>query len=161
MDRRHRHALRPRPDRLRQDFIISQLEKLAVQALTDRSLQGERKAYITVIDLAGNVPFDLLDSRKPVSILEDVFGGDAVGWGERGPGSEDALGLIETATGFRRTAKTVKNDASSRSHGICRIRIHDPGKEADGLLCLVDLAGSEAARDVAVHGADRMRRRGR
>jgi kinesin family member 2/24 len=39
------------------------------------------------------------------------------------------------------------------------VRIEDPTDPAaeDGMLYLVDLAGSEAARDVAKHGAERMR----
>jgi kinesin family protein 2/24 len=65
--------------------------------------------------------------------------------------------LIDRAASFRRTAPTLKNGASSRSHGICRIRIKNPSTGSEGLLYLVDLAGSEAARDVAEHGADRMR----
>ncbi|GJC83774.1 diatom spindle kinesin-1 [Colletotrichum liriopes] len=69
------------------------------------------------------------------------------------------LDLIERAASFRRTASTQKNDASSRSHAICRIRIENPSMPTadDGLLYLVDLAGSEAARDVTNHTIDRMK----
>lgn len=69
------------------------------------------------------------------------------------------LNLIETATTFRRTESTLKNDSSSRSHAICRIRIQNPATPAaeDGVLYLIDLAGSEAARDTATHGAQRMK----
>ncbi|GKT52271.1 diatom spindle kinesin-1 [Colletotrichum spaethianum] len=69
------------------------------------------------------------------------------------------LDLVEKAASFRRTASTIKNDASSRSHAICRIRIENPSmpNDDDGLLYLVDLAGSEAARDVANHTNDRMK----
>lgn len=73
--------------------------------------------------------------------------------------TNDVLGLIETATSFRRTQSTEKNDVSSRSHAICRVRIqrtsHSVGE--DGILYLIDLAGSEAARDIASHGAERMK----
>lgn len=59
---------------------------------------------------------------------------------------------------YRLTEATFSNDTSSRSHSICRIRIKDLSTSTtDGLLYLVDLAGSEAARDIATHGADRMR----
>ncbi|CAG9942992.1 unnamed protein product [Clonostachys rosea f. rosea IK726] len=71
------------------------------------------------------------------------------------------LSFIETATALRRTEATDKNDASSRSHAICRIRIQQkpdtPDDDADGMLYLVDLAGSEAARDTTNHDAQRMR----
>ncbi|KAH8892806.1 P-loop containing nucleoside triphosphate hydrolase protein [Thozetella sp. PMI_491] len=140
-------------------FTVSRLQQLVAESLMER-LEGDRQIFISIIDLAGNSPFDLLNSRKPISILEDSFG--VTQWA----GAKEHLvqdrrsvaNLIERATSFRRTAPTLKNDASSRSHSICRIRIHDPSATcADGLLYLIDLAGSEAARDVAVHGADRMR----
>lgn len=72
---------------------------------------------------------------------------------------EDVLNHIEYAMSFRRTAPTEKNDASSRSHAICRFRIenHAIPEAEDGMLYLIDLAGSEAARDTAQHGADRIR----
>lgn len=125
----------------------------------DGSLEGERQVYMTIIDLAGNAAFDLLNERTPISLLEDSFGvTQMVGAGEyQVHDNEEMKDLIEHATSFRRTAPTLKNDASSRSHAICRIRIKDPATNSDGLLYLIDLAGSEGARDVAVHGADRMR----
>ena len=84
-------------------------------------------------------------------------------------GRDEAVEMVERAAGFRRTAPTEKNGASSRSHGIARIRITNDGSGdedvggdggdggSEGLLYLVDLAGSEGARDVATHGAERMR----
>ena len=118
---------------------------------------------MSIIDLAGNSAFDLLGSRKPISILEDSYGITQWAGANEFPvrDRQEVMDLIERAACFRRTASTMKNDASSRSHSICRIRIRtaDPSADssADGLLYLVDLAGSEAARDVAAHGADRMR----
>jgi kinesin family protein 2/24 len=123
------------------------------------SLEGQRQVYITIIDLAGNLAYDLLNSRKPVSILEDSFGvTQLAGANQHLVQDRDAMmDLIERAASFRRTSATLKNHASSRSHCICRIRIYNPSTDSDGLLYLIDLAGSEAARDVAVHGAERMR----
>lgn len=104
---------------------------------------------------------DLLNGRRAFSILEDSFGvTQLAGAVERHVSSVDEiLGLIEGASRFRRTESTEKNDSSSRSHAICRIRLenHSAPEEEDGLLYLVDLAGSEAARDKAKHGADRMK----
>ncbi|KAK5654518.1 hypothetical protein OQA88_7147 [Cercophora sp. LCS_1] len=142
-------------------FTISRLEELVVKSLMEGDhLNDEREIYLTIIELAGNSAFDLLNSRAPIPIREDVSGvTQLVGATEyRVQGEEDALSKIKEASAFRKTASTLKNDASSRSHAICRIRIKDPSTEADdGLLYLIDLAGSEFARDVAVHGADRMR----
>jgi kinesin family member 2/24 len=140
-------------------FTVSRLEQLVAKSLMDGSLEGQRQVYITIIDLAGNSAYDLLNSRKPISILEDSFGVTQLAGADEHlvQGRDEMMDLIERAASFRRTAPTFKNDASSRSHGICRIRIKNPSTDSDGLLYLVDLAGSEAARDVATHGADRMR----
>ncbi|RYP70885.1 hypothetical protein DL771_005135 [Monosporascus sp. 5C6A] len=140
-------------------FTVSRLEQLVAESLMDGSLEGQRQIYITIIDLAGNSAYDLLKSRTPVSILEDSFGVTQLAGAHEHlvQSRNEMMDLIERAASFRRTAPTLKNDASSRSHAICRIRINDPGADSDGLLYLVDLAGSEAARDIAVHGADRMR----
>ncbi|TVY21755.1 Diatom spindle kinesin-1 [Lachnellula arida] len=140
-------------------FTVSRLEQLVAETLMDGSLAGEGEVYMTIIDLAGNAAFDLLNERTPISLLEDSFGvTQMVGAEEYKVHDKQRMrDLIEHATSFRKTASTLKNDASSRSHAICRIRISHPATNSDGLLYLIDLAGSEAARDVAVHGADRMR----
>jgi kinesin family member 2/24 len=140
-------------------YTVSKLEELVVESLMDGRLEGSRKVYISNIELAGNSAYDLLSSRKPISILEDSFGVIQLAGAVEHEAKDrnEVMNLIESAVAFRRTAPTLKNDASSRSHGICRIRVTNPATDSDGLLYLVDLAGSEAARDVAVHGADRMR----
>ena len=60
---------------------------------------------------------------------------------------------------FRKSAPTLRNDSSSRTHAVCRIRIvnKDVSETPDGLLFLIDLAGSEAATDMKDHSADRMK----
>ena len=149
-------------------FTISQLQRLAVTSLLDTAStsDSQMEIYITISELAGNSAFDLLDSRKRVSVLEDSSGiTHLTGAKEYHLGPDDnVLHLLEQAASFRKTATTMKNDASSRSHSICRIRITkstssrcSKQSKEDGILYLVDLAGSEAARDVAEHGADRMR----
>lgn len=140
-------------------FTISELQKLAVATLIEDALStGETELYITISDLAGNAAFDLLDSRKPLSVLEDGSGTTHLAGAVecRLTSTEQAMDVVDQAASFRRTESTKKNDASSRSHSICRVRIVNPDS-SEGILYLVDLAGSEAARDVAEHGADRMR----
>ena len=72
--------------------------------------------------------------------------------------SEEFLGLIDIAKELRSTETTTKNDQSSRSHAICRIRVVN--KEApnspEGSFLLVDLAGSEASADTQNHSRVRM-----
>ena len=138
-------------------YTIGQLQEMAVMSLVD----DEMEIYITIADLAGKSAFDLLASRKPVSVLEDSSGEIRLaGITEHQVSDKDEIrALLEQAASFRRTAPTLRNDCSSRSHSICRIRIRNNGtmNGGDGMLYLVDLAGSEAARDVATHGPDRMR----
>ena len=140
-------------------FTVNRLEQLVAESLMDGSLKGRRQVYITIIDLAGNSASDLLNSRKPISLLEDSFGVTQLAGAHEHlvQDRDEVMELIERAASFRRTATTLRNGASSRSHAICRIRIHNPATNSDGLLYLIDLAGSEAARDVVEHGADRMR----
>ncbi|WYZ37205.1 hypothetical protein EsH8_II_000711 [Colletotrichum jinshuiense] len=142
-------------------FTVSAIERLVAESLMSGSMEGERKVYACIIELAGNSAFDLLNSRKPISILEDSFGVTQLAGALEFEVTEAAtlLDLIEKAASFRRTASTLKNDASSRSHAICRMRIENPSMPTadDGILYLIDLAGSEAARDVANHTADRMK----
>lgn len=152
-------------------YTISALERLVAAELFSGKLEGERNLYITIIELAGDagkgecnegrLTLDLLTNRREVRILEDSFGAmQLTGANEYALNStEEMLDYIERATAFRRTAATLKNDASSRSHSICRVRIHNPAmpEDEEGLLYLIDLAGSEAARDKTAHDDQRMK----
>ncbi|KXT07604.1 hypothetical protein AC578_10153 [Pseudocercospora eumusae] len=134
-------------------YTISQIQELVASTLLDQ--QNSQEIQITIFDLAGNIAHDLLNAQKRFSILEDEAGNTVLaGASEHTVASRDEmLALLAEAVVYRRTAPTLKNDASSRSHSICRIRI----PRSCGTLYLIDLAGSEAARDIAEHGAERMR----
>lgn len=94
-------------------------------------------------------------------MLEDSFGEtQLVGAQEPRVGSaKELLDLIEHSMSFRKSAPTLKNDASSRTHAVCRIKIvnKDVVETSDGLLFLIDLAGSEAASDTRDHTQERMK----
>lgn len=96
-----------------------------------------------------------------MSILEDSFGVTQIAGAadHEVKTAEELLAYIDSAAAYRRTEATIKNDTSSRSHAICRIRLENPSAPADedGLLFMVDLAGSEAARDRVNHDPERMR----
>lgn len=139
-------------------YTISRLEQLVVESLVEKGASEERQVFLTIIELAGNQAYDLLSDRKPISLLDNAAGVTQLGAEEHVvQGRDEMMDAIERATSFRRTKPTLKNDASSRSHSICRFRILDTQSGTNGFLYLVDLAGSEAARDVAVHGPERMR----
>ncbi|KAM0505750.1 hypothetical protein ACHAP8_001982 [Fusarium lateritium] len=140
---------------------VSGLERLITETLFSKGIHGKRNIYVSIIELAGNSTFDLLNSRKPISILEDSFGNTHLaGASEFIVTNPDSLiKHIDNAASFRSTASTQKNDSSSRSHAICKIRLENPElpQSDDGLLYLVDLAGSEAARDVTEHSTQRIK----
>lgn len=142
-------------------YTVSGLERQVAETLMSGTLDGERKVHICIIELAGQTAYDLLNARKQISILEDSLGvSQMAGALEHTVTSLDAFTeFIETAASLRRTAATQKNDTSSRSHAICRVRIENPAipSAEDGMLYLVDLAGSEAARDRSAHDASRMK----
>ncbi|KAJ4356070.1 uncharacterized protein N0V89_004097 [Didymosphaeria variabile] len=140
-------------------FTVSRVEGLIAETMMNGKFEGKREVYMTIIDLAGNAAFDLLNEREPISLREDSLGATQLVGAQENQvfNVDDMKAVVERATSLRRTAPTLKNPASSRSHAICRIRIRNTENGSDGLLYMVDLAGSEAARDVAVHGADRMR----
>jgi kinesin family member 2/24 len=104
---------------------------------------------------------DLLNDRRKIVVMEDAFGeSQLVGAVEEKPTTaEELISHIERSMSFRKSAPTSKNDSSSRSHAICRIRIvnKDVVDAPDGLLFLVDLAGSEVDRDIKEHNKDRMK----
>jgi kinesin family protein 2/24 len=142
-------------------YSVSGIECLIAGALFDGTLQGRRRLHVSIFELAGNSAFDLLNSRAPFQILEDSFGNTQLAGAKEHEvtSTPELLALIEESVSFRQTATTEKNDGSSRTHGICRIRIQNPSQAVldDGVLYLVDLAGSEAARDIFNHTADRMK----
>ncbi|KAM0196954.1 hypothetical protein ACHAPA_006131 [Fusarium lateritium] len=142
-------------------FTVSGLERLIAETLFSNEVQGTRNIFISIIELAGNSAFDLLNARKPVSILEDSFGSTHLAGASeyQATDADNLIKHIENAASFRRTASTQKNDSSSRSHAICKIRLENPElpQSDDGLMYLIDLAGSEAARDVTEHSAQRIK----
>ncbi|KAF7714022.1 Uncharacterized protein PECH_000530 [Penicillium ucsense] len=142
-------------------FTVRGIEHLVAQSLFDGTLEGERNIYLAIFELAGNSAYDLLNARASFPVREDHLGTtQLVGIQEFQIGStSELLALLDTANELRKSAPTVKNDGSSRSHAVCRIRFERPSQEPgrDGILYLIDLAGSEAARDVFSHSTERMK----
>ena len=119
------------------------------------------KIHVSVFELLGNDATDLLKeehSVKSVEIVEDKFGKVQVkGVKEFEVNSADELiSIVQNGFQHRKIETTFKNDASSRSHAVCQIRIENMTiKEAeDGIIFVVDLAGSENASDVQFHDKD-------
>ncbi|KAH7327163.1 P-loop containing nucleoside triphosphate hydrolase protein [Rhexocercosporidium sp. MPI-PUGE-AT-0058] len=141
-------------------FTLDALERRAAKDLFG-GLNGNRDIYVSVFDLAGNIASDLLNDRHRISVMQDSFGeSQLVGALEPKVSSADELiELIERSMTFRKSAPTLRNDSSSRTHAVCRIRIvnKDVSETPDGLLFLIDLAGSEASTDTKEHSADRMK----
>ena len=69
--------------------------------------------------------------------------------------SDAAWELIQAGFASRKTASTLKNDTSSRSHFICKIILESDAGSSQ--ILLVDLSGSERQADSIVHSAARMK----
>jgi len=143
-------------------FTISGiLEQLADDLFDRESSTNSLKLYATFIQLLGNSASDLLDEDSKVDILEDRFGKvNITGAIEKElQHKDDFLRVLSTATERRSTATTLKNDTSSRSHAVYRIRISNTEyKQAeDGTLFIIDLAGSENAADSQFHDKSRIK----
>lgn len=138
----------------------------AVQQIVD-TLEGQNAEYsmkVTFLELYNEEITDLLapedisrnlndrEQKKPLALMEDGKGGVLV----RGLEEEivysanEIYNLLERGSAKRRTAETLLNKQSSRSHSIFSITIHikeatPEGEELMkcGKLNLVDLAGSE------------------
>lgn len=137
----------------------------AVRQIFD-TLEAQNAEYsmkVTFLELYNEEITDLLapddyprplddKSKKPIALMEDGKGGVFV----RGLEEEivcsatDIYALLERGSSKRRTAETLLNKQSSRSHSILSITIHikeatPEGEELIkcGKLNLVDLAGSE------------------
>lgn len=140
------------------------------------SQNAEYSMKVTFLELYNEEISDLLapeettkffddKSKKPIALMEDGKGGVFV----RGLEEEivcsanEIYKILEKGSAKRRTAETLLNKQSSRSHSIFSITIHikectPEGEEMIkcGKLNLVDLAGSEnisrsGAREVCVH----------
>jgi kinesin family protein 2/24 len=144
-------------------YSVQSLQHLVATDLMNGSLEGDREIKLSICEMIGHKTFDLLNNRHPIKILEDSFGEtQLVGVVEHRPKTAtEFLSLLAQSTTLRQTEQTLKNDTSSRSHAVCRIRVCNPARpsEPDGLIFLVDLAGSEYASDVRFHSASRMKER--
>ncbi|KAJ3088554.1 hypothetical protein HK102_008487 [Quaeritorhiza haematococci] len=119
---------------------------------------------VSFLEIFGSKVTDLLsdetsEAAPHVQIFEDMAGSINVKdcTEHKVTSSEEMLALISRGASNRLTRDTGKNDRSSRSHAVFRVRIvNERVPEAeDGWLYLVDLSGSESAADAAKH--DRVR----
>ncbi len=103
---------------------------------------------VSCVQVLGDVVTCLLANREgvPVKVLEDVqCQVHLVGATEVASLSkEHFVEVLEGAFARRTTRATGRNDVSSRSHFLVRVRIS--GGPEDGLLHIIDLAGSERAK---------------
>lgn len=114
-----------------------------------------------MFEILGNNCFDLFNKENKIDILEDKFGEvNVVNAQEYEIESiEQFQDLVQNGFSHRQTATTFKNDTSSRSHAICKIRIQNTklrGME-DGKIFVIDLAGSENACDSQFHDKSRLK----
>ncbi|KAJ3159217.1 hypothetical protein HDU86_001820 [Geranomyces michiganensis] len=149
-------------ERLAQDiFMLAEQHRQTREPEWDGVTGGSGFEFtLSFVELMGKQAFDLLCDKKPVSILEDVFGAVHLSNAAEEPVTTPArfLELVERGASLRRTEATAKNATSSRSHAVCCLRVKNtllPEAE-DGMLYLVDLAGSESNSDSSDHSRERI-----
>ena len=111
------------------------------------------------VEVAGAKIRDLLAGGAAVALLEDGDGRVHLKGAAEVP-TADAAALqaaLAEAQGGRAAAVTGVHDASSRSHSVCRVVLHDTAGAEFGRVDLVDLAGSEWAADREQHSSERQR----
>ena len=140
---------------------VSGMINLITDDLFDKSITNI-SLHVSFIQLLGNSVSDLMtdDNTTSLSIMEDKFGKICMaGATEKTITDKDQfLNITREALERRSTSTTLKNDTSSRSHAVCRIRFENTEVKAaeDGFLYLIDLAGSENASDTQFHDKTRI-----
>lgn len=152
------------------DLIFAELEEL-------REKSWDFELTVTLLEVYNESVYDLL---APKGHGKELFGtcrtvepqGPASGTDPRCSVEQFTAQRVESAAGVhslfrraareRRTASTLCNDRSSRSHAIFQLSltgrrmVGDTQEEVSGLLSLVDLAGSERVEKSGASG-DRLR----
>ncbi len=101
---------------------------VSAEGLLDENRKSCVSLHLSYYELLGNNAVDLLDeARHSVDIMEDKFGKiNVVGATEvQITSSNQFAELLDRAVRHRRTRMTFKNDASSRSHAVCALRVQN------------------------------------
>ncbi|KAL8213831.1 hypothetical protein R6Q57_003280 [Mikania cordata] len=139
------------PRAVRQIFDILEAQNAEYSMkVTFLELYNEEITDLLAPEEASRFPED--KSKKPIALMEDGKGGVLVrGLEEEMVSTADEIyRILEKGSAKRRTAETLMNKQSSRSHSIFSITIHIKERTPEGeevircgKLNLVDLAGSE------------------
>jgi len=138
---------------------IEELAARDIFAMRDAQESGD-VVRVAFFEIAGDKVFDLLHDKAELFIREDEHGDVHVRNLEtiEVETADELLHWVKVGSEQRCTRATFKNEASSRTHAICQVTLHDPDTgETHGKLSLVDLAGSERANDVVHHDMERQR----
>ncbi|KAI3782388.1 hypothetical protein L2E82_12433 [Cichorium intybus] len=139
------------PRAVRQIFDILEAQNAEYNMkVTFLELYNEEITDLLALEETSKFPED--KSKKPIALMEDGKGGVLVrGLEEEIVSTADEIyKILEKGSAKRRTAETLLNKQSSRSHSIFSITIHIKERTPEGeeiircgKLNLVDLAGSE------------------
>lgn len=112
----------------------------------------------TVVEVQSLVNVDLL-SGEAVQVVEDTSGEIRLLGAQEYPisSSKQLQELMTQAASARATKSTGRNEQSSRSHMLIRLKVvpHDAKWSKPGHLFVADLAGSESTSDSATHDKSR------
>ena len=118
--------------------------------------EDEVNVVINVVEVHGTSVRDLV-TGEDADIVEDYFGKVQLHKASKNvvSSAREMLNLVNRAMGARTTKSTGRNDDSSRSHAVIRIRLEFVHEDRihlqPGELTIVDLAGSERNADQLHH----------
>eukprot|EP00301_Raphidiophrys_heterophryoidea_P011710 c1788_g1_i1.p1 GENE.c1788_g1_i1~~c1788_g1_i1.p1 ORF type:complete len:512 (+),score=96.69 c1788_g1_i1:86-1621(+) len=125
-------------------------ERLAREIFEGKDVKTENEVVVICYEMMGTKSFDLLNERKPVSLLQGYDGRVHVR-GAKEPHvhtKEDLMDVFTQANALRAVRSLERNHQSSRSHAVCIISFSNGCS-----LSLVDLAGSERHLDTLSYSA--------
>ncbi|KAL4937000.1 P-loop containing nucleoside triphosphate hydrolase protein [Aspergillus oleicola] len=135
------------------NYTVRGLETLIACSLFE-AVQPKQQIHISVVELAGNSAYDLLNNCAPFRILEDASGQVHL----EGVVEDDVSSPEKLLQSIDKASSTAKKNGPSRSHSICRIKIYDNSSAGPGgSLYMINLASSEAEWDAADPTTDRVK----
>ncbi|KAL4952388.1 P-loop containing nucleoside triphosphate hydrolase protein [Aspergillus filifer] len=127
------------------NYTVKGLEKLIASSLFE-AVQPMQQIHISVVEVAGNSAYDLLNNRAPLQILEDASGKFRL----EGVVEDHVSDPTEFSQSMSKASETMKSNGPSNSHVVCCIRIKDNSRAGPGgSLYVVSLASSEGEWDTA------------
>ncbi|KAL4794089.1 P-loop containing nucleoside triphosphate hydrolase protein [Aspergillus venezuelensis] len=134
-------------------YTVRGLERLIARSLFE-AVQPMQQVHISMLELAGNSTYDLLNSRASLQMFEGASGQFQL----EGVVEDHVSDPHALSHSFAKASETMKSNGPSNSHVVYRIQIKDNSRAGPGgSLYMVSLASSEGEWDTADPATDRVK----